>query len=86
MHIWRIGRRKYVKGILEPLLKSGLFFVRACDLLRKNGVALTFEVEYTSIGESLPATLRFWNSSVKDYARIASGPIIIDDEEKEGTN
>jgi len=57
MHIWRIGRKKYIKAILEPLLRSGLSFVRAYDLLRKDGVALTFDVEYTSVGESLSTTL-----------------------------
>lgn len=54
MHAWRIGRKKYVKGVLEPLLKSGLSFVRACELVHRDGVALTFDVEYTSFSESLP--------------------------------
>lgn len=54
MHAWRIGRQKYVKSILEPLLKSDLTFVSACDLVRGDGVALTFDVEYTSFSESLP--------------------------------
>jgi peptidoglycan/xylan/chitin deacetylase (PgdA/CDA1 family) len=54
MHAWRIGRKKYVKAILEPLLRSDLDFVKACDLTRQEGVALTFDVEYTSFGESFP--------------------------------
>jgi len=54
MHAWRIGRKKYVKAVLEPLLKSDLTFVSACDLVHRDGVALTFDVEYTSFSESLP--------------------------------
>jgi len=53
MHAWRIGRKKYVKAILEPLLKSSLSFVKACELLHMNGVALTFEVEFTNFGDLL---------------------------------
>jgi len=52
MHAWRIGRKKYVKTILEPLLRSNLTFVKACELLCKDGIALTFDVEYTSLGDS----------------------------------
>lgn len=54
MHVWRIGRKKYIKAVLEPLLKCNLSFVKACDLLHSDGTALTFDVEYTSISESLP--------------------------------
>lgn len=62
MHAWRIGRKKYVKAILEPLLKSDLNFVRACDLTCRDGVALTFDVEYTSFGESLPLNITLLKS------------------------
>lgn len=62
MHAWRIGRKKYVKAILEPLLKSDLTFVSACDLLHRDGVALTFDVEYTSFSESLPHNLSLMKS------------------------
>jgi len=54
MHAWRVGRKKYVKTILEPLLKSDFIFRSAYDLVHRDGVALTFDVEYTSLGESLP--------------------------------
>jgi len=54
MHVWRVGRKKYVETILEPLLESGLTFVRAHELLSKDGIALTFDIEYTSLGEALP--------------------------------
>ena len=54
MHAWRIGRKKYVKAVLEPLLKSDLTFVNASELVHRDGVALTFDVEYTSFSESLP--------------------------------
>jgi len=57
MHAWRIGRKKYVRSVLEPLLKSDLTFVSACDLVHQDGVALTFDVEYTSFSESLPHNL-----------------------------
>jgi len=53
MHTWRIGRKKYVRSVLEPLLKSDVPFVSASDLLHQDGVALTFDVEYTSFSESL---------------------------------
>jgi peptidoglycan/xylan/chitin deacetylase (PgdA/CDA1 family) len=86
MHIWRIGRKKHIKAILEPLLKSNLTLLKASDLLYKDGIALTFEVEYTSLSDSLPVSLRFWDSNVKDYARIASDPKIIDNKEKEVKN
>lgn len=69
MHIWRIGRRKNVERVLEPLLKSDLFLVRAYDLLHKNGVALTFEVEYTNFSEYLPATLRFEDGLAKTTSK-----------------
>ena len=62
MHVWRIGRKKYLKAILEPLLKSDLSFVRARDLLHRDGIALTFDVEYTSFGESLPHNLALLKS------------------------
>ncbi len=54
MHIWRVGRKKYIKALLEPLLKSNLSFVKACELLHKDGVALTFDVEYANLGELSP--------------------------------
>ena len=54
MHVWRMGRKKYIKAILEPLLKSDLSFVKACELLHRDGVALTFDVEYTNLGELSP--------------------------------
>ncbi|MDH5779772.1 MAG: polysaccharide deacetylase family protein [Candidatus Bathyarchaeota archaeon] len=54
MHVWRVGRKNYVETILEPLLESGLTFVRAHELLSKDGIALTFDIEYTSLGEALP--------------------------------
>jgi len=57
MHAWRIGQRKYVETILEPLLKSNLAFVKAYELLNKDGIALTFDVEYISLSDSL---LRSW--------------------------
>lgn len=53
MHVWRVGRKKNVKAVLEPLLRSDLNFVRASDLVHRDGVALTFDVEYVSLGESL---------------------------------
>jgi peptidoglycan/xylan/chitin deacetylase (PgdA/CDA1 family) len=62
MHVWRIGRRKYIKAILEPLLNSDLSFVRARDLLYRDGIALTFDVEYTSFSESLPHNLALLKS------------------------
>ena len=62
MHAWRMGRKKYVKAILEPVLKSDLDFVRACDLTHGDGVALTFDVEYTSFGESLPLNIALLKS------------------------
>jgi peptidoglycan/xylan/chitin deacetylase (PgdA/CDA1 family) len=62
MHVWRIGRKKYIKAILEPLLKSNLSFVRAYDLLHRDGIALTFDVEYTSLSESLPHNLALLRS------------------------
>lgn len=62
MHVWRIGRKKYIKTILEPLLKSNLSFVRAYDLLHRDGIALTFDVEYTSLSESLPHNLALLRS------------------------
>jgi len=65
MHIWRIGRKKYIKATLEPLLRSDFSFVKAYDLLYKAGVALTFEVEYTSVAEPL-STIAFLGSTVKD--------------------
>ena len=54
MHAWRVGRKKYVKAVLEPLLRSDLAFVSACDLVHRDGVALTFDVEYTSFSDLLP--------------------------------
>jgi len=54
MHAWRVGRKKYVKTMLEPLLKSDFAFRSAYGLVHHDGVALTFDVEYTSLGESLP--------------------------------
>jgi len=53
MHAWRIGRRKYIKTILEALLKSNLTFVKAYELVGKDGIALTFDVEYTSLSDLL---------------------------------
>lgn len=54
MHVWRVGRKRYVETILEPLLEGGLTFVRAHELLSNDGIALTFDIEYTSLGEALP--------------------------------
>jgi len=54
MHVWRVGRTKYVETILEPLLASGLTFVQAHELPNNDGIALTFDIEYTSVGEALP--------------------------------
>jgi len=65
MHVWRIGRKKHIETILVPMLESGLTFVRAFDLLDNNGVALTFEVEYTSLGDFLPSTLRLGVETLK---------------------
>lgn len=62
MHAWRMGRKKYIKGILKPLLNSDLTFLKACELLRKDGVALTFDVEYTSFSESVPHNLALLKS------------------------
>jgi len=62
MHVWRIGRKKYVRSILEPLLKSDLTFVSARDLVNQEGVALTFDVEYTSFSESLPHNISLLKS------------------------
>ena len=73
MHIWRIGRKKYIKAILEPLLRGDLCFVRAYDLLGRDGVALTFEVEYASFGESLPSTLRFRQLNIDNFAPKSRG-------------
>jgi len=65
MHVWRIGRKKHIETILVPMLESGLTFVKAFDLLDNNGVALTFEVEYTSLGDFLPSTLRLGVETLK---------------------
>ena len=62
MHVWRIGRKKYIKAILEPLLESGMTFVSAHELLSANGIAFTFDVEYTSFGEALPQNLALLKS------------------------
>ena len=62
MHAWRIGRKKYVKAVLEPLLRSDLTFVSACELMHRDGVALTFDVEYTSFSESLPHNIALLKS------------------------
>lgn len=62
MHVWRIGRKRYVKTILEPLLENDLTFVRAHELLSTDGIALTFDVEYTSFGEALPQNLSLFRS------------------------
>ncbi len=62
MHAWRIGRKKYVKAVLEPLLKSKIDFVRACDLVHRRGAALTFDLEYTSFSESLPHNISLLRS------------------------
>ncbi len=60
-----MGRKKYLKAILEPLLKSDLSFVRACELLHEDGVALTFDVEYANIGELSPTRVM----RLKSYRR-----------------
>jgi len=62
MHAWRIGRKKYVKAVLEPLLRSDLTFVCAYELVDRDGVALTFDVEYTSLSESLPHNISLLRS------------------------
>lgn len=62
MHAWRIGRKKYVKAVLEPLLRSDLSFMSACDLVHRDGVALTFDVEYTSFSESFPHNIALLKS------------------------
>jgi len=54
MHPWRMGRRRYVKALLEPLLRSNLSFVTASELVDRSGIALTFDVEYTSLSDWLP--------------------------------
>lgn len=83
MHIWRMGRKRYIKAILEPLLKSDVSFVKAYNLLCNDGIALTFDVGYTSLGASLPATLLLWGSSVKDYSLKDGDSRIIVNREKE---
>lgn len=62
MHVWRMGRKKYVNAVLDPLLGSGLTFVRARELLSTEGIALTFDIEYTSFGEALPQNLALLRS------------------------
>lgn len=62
MHVWRIGRKKYIETVLKPLLESNLAFVRAHELLSKDGVALTFDVEYTNFSEALPQNLTLFRS------------------------
>ncbi len=57
LHVWRMGRRKYIRVLLEPLLKSDLVFVEARELLNKDGVALTFNVEYANLGDLSPASV-----------------------------
>jgi len=57
MHVWRIGREKYVQAILKPLLESGFTFLRARELLREDGIALTFDIEYTTSYEAIPQFL-----------------------------
>lgn len=62
MHAWRVGRKKYIEGILKPLLKTDMTLLKACELLRKDGVALTFDVEYTRFSESVPHNLALLKS------------------------
>lgn len=75
MHIWRIGRKRYIKALLEPLLKSDLSFVRACELLHEDGVALTFDVEYVNVGDLSPVNVLRPQSSRRKQAKT---PVALD--------
>ena len=62
MHVWRIGQKKYIETVLKPLLESDLTFVRAHELLSTDGIALTFDVEYTNFSEAFPQNLTLLKS------------------------
>jgi len=79
MHAWRIGRRKYVKTVLEPLLKSDLSFVRARELLDTNGVALTFDVEYTNFSEAFPHNVALLRSPGWKYPKSLQARAFVED-------
>lgn len=65
MHVWRTGRKKHIKTVLEPLLKSNVSFVTAYDLLHRDGIALTFDVEYMCLSESFPPKNALSKSSTR---------------------